>query len=108
MEGDPMNIEPITFEWNENHSRSDNFDTWLRRTNREHRNYKEKEYSIEAGLKIFNKLYPVGKLKCKNCKKAFDEKDFGFIQSKANIKKYGPQHLCMSCYYTYENKLRAN
>ena len=62
MEGDPMNIEPITFEWNENHSRAENFDTWLRRTNREHRAYNEKEYSIEVGLKIFNKIYPRSKI----------------------------------------------
>ena len=62
MEGDPMNIEPITFEWNENHSRKTNFETWFRRTNREHRAYKEKEYSIEVGLKIFNKIYPRSKI----------------------------------------------
>jgi tRNA(Leu) C34 or U34 (ribose-2'-O)-methylase TrmL len=57
-----IEVEPITFEWNDNHSRSENFDTWLRRTNREHRNYKEIEYTKEEGLKIFDKLYPVGAL----------------------------------------------
>tara|TARA_R110002020_G_scaffold62168_1_gene166680 strand:+ start:2373 stop:2555 length:183 start_codon:yes stop_codon:yes gene_type:complete len=57
-----MKVEPVTFEWNDNHSRAGNFDTWLRRTNREHRNYKEAEYSKEEGLKIFTKLYPAGAL----------------------------------------------
>ena len=57
-----MKVEPVTFEWNDNHSRAGNFDTWLRRTNREHRTYKEAEYSKEEGLKIFTKLYPAGDL----------------------------------------------
>tara|TARA_R110000822_G_C15117688_1_gene473637 strand:- start:47 stop:229 length:183 start_codon:yes stop_codon:yes gene_type:complete len=57
-----MKVEPVTFEWNDNHSRAGNFDTWLRRTNREHRTYKEAEYSKEEGLKIFTKLYPAGAL----------------------------------------------
>ena len=61
MEGDPMNIEPVLFEYDQDSSRTDNFDTWLRRTNREHRAYNEKEYSIEVGLKIFNKIYPTKK-----------------------------------------------
>ena len=56
------NVEPVTFEWNDNHSRETNFDTWLRRTNREHRNYREEEYSREKGLEVFIKLYPVGAL----------------------------------------------
>ena len=62
MEGDPMNIEPVLFEYDQDSSRTDNFDTWLRRTNREHRAYNEKEYSIEVGLKIFNKIYPRSKI----------------------------------------------
>ncbi len=33
------------------------FDKWLRWTNREHRIYKEKEYTREEGLVIFNELY---------------------------------------------------
>lgn len=57
-----IKVEPVTFEWNDNHSRAGNFDTWLRRTNREHRTYKEAEYSKEEGLKIFTKLYPAGAL----------------------------------------------
>jgi hypothetical protein len=61
MEGDPINIEPIIFEWNENHSRETNFDTWLRRTNREHRNYQEKQYTTTEGLTVFDKLYPTKK-----------------------------------------------
>jgi|TARA_R110002049_G_scaffold268111_1_gene444609 hypothetical protein len=61
MEGDPMNIEPIIFEWNENHSRETNFHTWLRRTNREHRNYQEKQYTTTEGLTVFNKIYPTKK-----------------------------------------------
>ena len=56
-----MNIEPVLFEYDQDSSRTDNFDTWLRRTNREHRAYNEKEYSIEVGLKIFNKIYPTKK-----------------------------------------------
>jgi len=57
-----IKVERVTFEWNDNHSRAGNFDTWLRRTNREHRTYKEAEYSKEEGLKIFTKLYPAGAL----------------------------------------------
>ena len=61
MEGDPMNIEPVLFEYDQDSSRTDNFDTWLRRTNREHRNYQEKQYTTTEGLKIFNKIYPTKK-----------------------------------------------
>jgi hypothetical protein len=34
-----------------------NFNKWLRWTNREHRIYREKEYTREKGLVIFNELY---------------------------------------------------
>ena len=61
MEGDPMNIEPIIFEYDQDSSRTDNFDTWLRRTNREHRNYQEKQYTTTEGLTVFDKLYPTKK-----------------------------------------------
>ena len=61
MEGDPMNIEPIIFEYDQDSSRTDNFDTWLRRTNREHRNYQEKQYTTTEGLIVFDKLYPTKK-----------------------------------------------
>ena len=54
-------IEPVLFEYDQDSSRTDNFDTWLRRTNREHRAYNEKEYSIEVALIIFNKIYPTKK-----------------------------------------------
>ena len=57
MEGDPMNIEPVLFEYDQDSSRTDNFDTWLRRTNREHRNYQEKQYTTTEGLIVFDKLY---------------------------------------------------
>ena len=61
MEGDPMNIEPVLFEYDQDSSRTDNFDTWLRRTNREHRNYQEKQYTTTEGLTVFNKIYPTKK-----------------------------------------------
>ena len=61
MEGDPMNIEPVLFEYDQDSSRTDNFDTWLRRTNREHRNYQEKQYTTTEGLTVFDKLYPTKK-----------------------------------------------
>ena len=56
-----MNIEPVIFEYDQDSSRTDNFDTWLRRTNREHRNYQEKQYTTTEGLIVFDKLYPTKK-----------------------------------------------
>jgi hypothetical protein len=34
-----------------------NFDKWLRWTNREHRRYKEEEYTYQQGLIVFDKLF---------------------------------------------------
>ena len=45
------------FEYNLDMSYELNFETGLRGTNREKRNYKETEYTYEQGKKIFDSLY---------------------------------------------------
>lgn len=38
-----------------------NFEKWLRWTNREHRNYNEKDYTREEGRPVFDKLFIKGR-----------------------------------------------
>ena len=47
----------LKFEYDENQGYDWNFDKWLRWTNREHRKYKEPEYTKEQGQPIFEKLF---------------------------------------------------
>lgn len=50
--------DPI-FKYNVDDSYENNFEKWLRWTNREHRIYGEKEYTDEQGREIFKSIYGV-------------------------------------------------
>ena len=50
--------DPI-FKYNVDDSYQNNFDKWLRWTNREHRIYGEKEYTDEQGREVFKSIYGV-------------------------------------------------
>jgi len=47
----------LKFEYDETQGYDWNFDKWLRWTNREHRKYKEPEYTREQGQPIFEELF---------------------------------------------------
>ena len=47
----------LKFEYNNEQSEDENFDRWLRWTNREHRAYNEPEYTRQQGLIVFKKIY---------------------------------------------------
>jgi|TARA_E500000318_G_C3559180_1_gene212593 hypothetical protein len=49
--------QDLVFEYDETQSYDWNFAKWLRWTNREHRQYKEPEYTEEQGQPIFEKLF---------------------------------------------------
>jgi len=52
-----MMTKELEFKYSVEQSEDENFDRWLRWTNREHRAYNEPEYTRQQGLIVFKKIY---------------------------------------------------